>query len=193
VPTSARRRRSPAAIESPTPSAPGRRAGQAYGSHRCKHIAEQVDEVIAIPLPTQCADCSGKLEQEGTQPRYHEEIVRKMIGRCFDIPICRCTVCQLRVQPRHSLQTSDALGAAVVQVGPDALALGVHLNQGFGLPHADVATVLQYGSGLQVHRRTICRAVDRVARKGQPTWKDLRQAARRSLVNGIDETRWPSA
>lgn len=77
-----------------------------------------------------------------------------------------------------------------MQLGPDALALGVHRNKGLGLPHADVAAVLQHGYGLQVHRSTICRAVDRVARKGQPTWKALRQAARRSLVNGIDETGW---
>jgi Transposase IS66 family len=64
----------------------------------------------------------------------------------------------------------------------------VHLNKGLGLPHADVVAVLQHGYGMQVDRSTICRAVDRVARKGQPTWKALRQAARRSLVNGIDET-----
>jgi hypothetical protein len=48
-----------------------------------------------------------------------------------------------------------------------------------GLPHADVAAVLQHGYGMQIHRSTICREVDRVARKGQPTWKALRQAVRR--------------
>ena len=174
----------------PKPKRPGRKAGQAYGSHRRKHIPEQVDEVIAVPLPAQCPDCGGKLTQEDTQAQYQQEIVRKTIWRRFDIPICRCTVCQRRVQPRHPLQTSDALGAAAVQLGPDALALGVHLNKGLGLPHADVAAVLQHGYGMQVHRSTICRAVDRVARKGQPTWKALRQAARGSLVNGIDETGW---
>jgi transposase len=174
----------------PKPQRPGRKAGQAYGSHRRKHIPEQVDEVIAVPPPAQCPDCGGKLIREDTQAQYQEEIVRKTIWRRFDIPICRCTVCQRRVQPRHPLQTSDALGAAAVQLGPDALALGVHLNKGLGLPHADVVAVLQHGYGMQVHRSTICRAVDRVARKGQPTWKALRQAARRSLVNGIDETGW---
>jgi transposase len=174
----------------PNPQRPGRKAGQAYGSHHRKQIPEQVDEVIAVPPPAQCPDCGGKLIREDTQAQYQQEIVRKTLWRRFDIPICRCTVCQRRVQPRHPLQTSDALGAAAVQLGPDALALGVHLNKGLGLPHADVAAVLQHGYGLQIHRSTICRAVDRVARKGQPTWKALRQAARRSLVNGIDETGW---
>ena len=33
-------------------------------------------------------------------------------------------------------------------------------------------------------------AVDRVARRGEATWHALRDAARRSMVNGIDETGW---
>jgi transposase len=43
---------------------------------------------------------------------------------------------------------------------------------------------------LRVHRSTICRAVERVARRGEPTWHALRDAARHSLVNAIDETGW---
>ena len=34
----------------------------------------------------------------------------------------------------------------------------------------------------------ICRAVERLARRGDETWQALRDAARRSLVNAIDET-----
>ena len=56
------------------------------------------------------------------------------------------------------------------------------------MPHADVAAVLRDGFQLEVNRSTICRAVDRVARRGEPTWHALRDAARRSMVNGIDET-----
>ena len=54
----------------------------------------------------------------------------------------------------------------------------------------DVAAVLQDGFQFQVNRSTICRALDRVARRGEATWHALRDAARRSLVNGIDETGW---
>src|SRR6516162_8249505 len=63
-------------------------------------------------------------------------------------------------------------------------------NKGLGMPHADVAAVLQDGFQLQVNRSTLCRAVDRVARRGEATWHALRDAARRSMVNGIDETGW---
>jgi transposase len=64
------------------------------------------------------------------------------------------------------------------------------MNKGLGMPHGDVAAVLQDSFGLRVHRSTICRAVERVARRGQATWHALRDAARRSLVNAIDETGW---
>lgn len=171
------------------PQPPGRKPGAAYGQHHRKSIPEHVDEVIRVPAPTQC-ECGGKLEVESIQSQYQQEIVRKTIWRRFDIPVCRCPVCHKRVQGRDPRQTSDALGAAAVQLGPDALALAVEMNKGLGMPHADVAAVLKDGFHLQVNRSTICRAVERVARRGEATWHALRDAARRSLVNGIDETGW---
>ena len=127
---------------------------------------------------------------ERIESQYQQEIVRKTIWRRFDIPICRCQLCHKRVQGRDPRQTSDALGAAVVQLGPEALALAIKMNKELGMPHADVAAVLQDGFQLQVNRSTLCRAVDRVARRGEPTWHALRDAAQRSMVNGIDETGW---
>jgi transposase len=171
------------------PKPPGRKSGKAYGQRHSKAIPEQVDEVIAVPPPAQC-ECGGKLEVESIQPQYQQEIVRQTIWRRFDIAICRCTVCRKRVQGRDPRQTSDALGAAAVQLGPEALALAVQMNKGLGMPHADVAAVLQDGFQLRVNRSTICRAVDRVARRGEATWHALRDAARRSMVNGMDETGW---
>lgn len=171
------------------PKPPGRKSGNAYGQRHSKAIPEQVDEVIAVPPPAQC-ECGGSVEVESIQPQYQQEIVRKTWWRRFDIAIGRCTVCHKRVQGRDPRQTSDALGAAAVQLGPDALALAIKMNKGLGMPHADVAAVLQDGFQLGVNRSTICRAVERVARRGEATWHALREAAQRSLVNGIDETGW---
>jgi transposase len=173
----------------PNPKPPGRKSGSAYGQRHSKAIPEQVDEVIAVPPPAQC-ECGGSVEVESIQPQYQQEIVRKTIWRRFDIAIGRCTVCHQRVPGRDPRQTSDALGAAAVQLGPEALALAVQMNKGLAMPHADVAAVLQDGFQLRVNRSTICRAVERVARRGEATWHALRKAAQRSLVNGIDETGW---
>jgi transposase len=171
------------------PKPPGRKSGSAYGQHSRKAIPKQVDEVIAVPPPSHC-ECGGELEVERIESQYQQEIVRKTIWRRFDFAIARCKKCHKRVQGRDPRQTSNALGAAAVQLGPDALALAVKMNKELGMPHADVAAVLQDGFQLQVNRSTICRAVDRVARRGEAIWHALRDAARRSMVNGIDETGW---
>lgn len=171
------------------PKPPGRRPGAAYGRRYGKAIPKHVDEVIPVPLPARCS-CGGRVKVEKVEPQYQQEVVRKTIWRRFDIAIGRCRACARRVQGRDPRQTSDALGAAAVQLGPEALALAVRMNKGLGMPHGDVAAVLQDGFGLRVHRSTICRAVERVARRGEATWHALRDAARRSLVNAIDETGW---
>ena len=171
------------------PRPPGRKPGAAYGRRYGKAIPKHVDEVIGVPIPARCS-CGGHVKLEKVEPQYQHEVVRKTIWRRFDIAIGRCRACGRRVQGRDPRQTSDALGAAAVQLGPQALALAVKMNKGLGMPHGDAAAVLQDGFGLRVHRSTICRAVDRVARRGQATWHALRDAARRSMVNAIDETGW---
>jgi len=171
------------------PQRPGRKPGAAYGTRHSKPRPDHVDEVIAVPAPVRCA-CGGALAVEKIESQYQHEIVRKTVWKRFDVTICRCTVCHQRVHGRDPRQTSDAFGAAAVQLGPDALALAVTMNKRLGLPHADVATVLRDGFGLHVNRSTVCRAVTRVARRGEATWHALRDAARRSLVNAIDETGW---
>src|SRR5437867_3748130 len=104
------------------------------------------------------------------EKQWEREIVRKPIWRRFDIDIGHCEKCHKRVQGRDSRQTSDALGAAKVQLGPEALALAVRMNKDLAMPHADVAAVLRDGFQLQVNRSTIARAVDRVARRGALVW-----------------------
>ena len=174
----------------PNPQRPGRKSGAAHGPHSHRPIPDQVDEEIQVAAPEKCPDCGGPLTVESVDTQYQEEIVRRTYVRRFHIPICRCQQCAKRVQGRHPLQTSDALGAAAVQVGPEAVALGVLMNKSMGLPHADAAAILQHGFRLRMSPGGICRAIERVARKAEATWHALRKAARRSLVAHMDETSW---
>jgi transposase len=172
------------------PKLPGRKSGAAHGTHHQRPIPDRIDEEIFVPVPKQCPACGGPLTVERMESQYQEEIVRRTWVRHFHIPICRCTRCHKRVQGRHPLQTSDALGAAAVQVGPEAVTLGVLMNKSLGLPHADAAAILKYGFGLSLSRGGICRAIQRVARKAEATWHALRDAAQRSRLAHIDETGW---
>jgi transposase len=172
------------------PKSPGRKSGKAHGTHHQRPVPDHVDEEIQVNAPAQCPDCGGPLTVERVESQYQEEVVRRTYVRRFHIPICRCDQCQKRVQGRHPLQTSDAIGAAAVQVGPEAITLGVLMNKAQGLPHADAAAILQQGFGLTMSRSGICRAIQREARKAEATWHGLRDAARRSTLAHMDETGW---
>ena len=80
-------------------------------------IPERVDDEISVPLPTQSEYSGAPAIYDETQSQFQEDIVRQTVVRRFDIQIGHCASCGGRVQGRHPLQTSDAVGAAHVQIG----------------------------------------------------------------------------
>src|SRR2546422_739997 len=122
--------------------------------------------------------------------RLKQEIVRRTFVRRFDIAVGRCRRCGRRVQGRHRLQTSEAVGVGNVQLGPEALTLAAVLNKQMGLSLGHTRQALVYGFGLQVSRSGLCRALARMANKAASSYSGLLQAARQSLVNSVDETGW---
>jgi transposase len=130
------------------------------------------------------------VEAESCETQYQEEIVRRTIVRRFDIAVGRCCRCQRRVQGRHPLQTSDAVGVGNVQLGPEALTLAAILNKQMGLSLGHTRQVLSYGFGLEVSRGGLYRALARMAGRAEPTYEGLVETARQAPVNGMDETGW---
>ena len=130
---------------------PGRRAGAAYGRQASRPRPAQVDEHYAASAPAACPDCGGAVEVTRVASQYQEElpVVRPVVRR-FDVEVGHCSQCQRRVQGRHVLQTSDALGAAGVQLGPGVVALVVELHTEMGVPLAKVAHLLRTTFGLQL-------------------------------------------
>jgi transposase len=172
------------------PKHPGRKPGRLYGRQACRAIPSRVDERIAVPLPECCPHCGGGVKLEGSETQYQEEIVRRTIVRRFDIAVGRCRKCQRRVQGRHRLQTSDAVGVGSVQLGPEALTLAAILNKQMGLSLGHTRQVLSYGFGLEVSRGGLYRALARMAGRAEPTYDGLVETARQAPMNGMDETGW---
>src|SRR5437870_3051924 len=172
------------------PNRPGRKSGSDYGQRAFRAVPKRVNEEIAVPLPKKCPHCGGRVVHDDTQPQFQEDIVRQTIVRRFEVETGHCTGCGGHVQGRHPLQTSDALGAAHVQVGPQALTLATHLTKQMGISHERAAQVLAWGYDLRVSRSALCRAMARLSQKAEPTYEELRGAARRSFVNHLDETGW---
>jgi transposase len=172
------------------PKRPGRKPGGGYGRQACRPTPSRVDERIMVPLPENCPHCGGGLAPEGCEAQYQEEIVRRTIVRRFDIVVGHCRRCHRRVQGRHPLQTSDAVGVGNVQLGPEALTLAAILNKQMGLSLGHTRQVLSYGFGLEVSRGGLYRALARMAGRAEPTYDGLVEAARQAPVNGMDETGW---
>ena len=170
---------------------PGRRAGARYGRQACRRRPAQVDETHAAPVPAACPDCGGAIEVTRVASQYQEEIpeVRPLVRR-FDIEVGHCSQCQRRVQGRHALQTSDALGAAGAQLGPGVVALVVELHTEMGVPLAKVAHVLRTTFGLQVTPDGLAHLLHRTARDAAPTYTALCEQVRNSPVVTPDETGW---
>jgi len=124
------------------PKRPGRKPGRGYGRQACRPIPARVDERITVPLPERCPHCGGGVEQQDCKTQCQEEIVRRTIVRRFDIAVGRCRQCQRRVQGRHRLQTSDAVGVGNVQLGPEGLTLAAILNKQMGLSLGHTRQVL---------------------------------------------------
>ncbi len=165
------------------PKRPGRKPGRRYGRQACRPIPQRVDEQIAVPLPEQCPHCGGGVEPASCEAQYQEEIVRRTIVRRFDIAVGHCCDCHRRVQGRHPLQTSNAVGVGNVQLGPEALTLAAILNKQMGLSLGHTRQVLSYGFGLEVSRGGLCRALARMAGRAEATYEGLALPSQQSYAN----------
>ena len=173
---------------------PGRRAGPTYGRHGTRPVPHRIDARHEAALPVGCPACGGEVQGTHVVSQYQEDlpVVRPVI-REFRVHVGACAQCGRRVQGRHPLQTSDALGAAAVQIGPEAAALVVILHKSFGLPLAHVVTLLRERFGIHVTRGGLVHVCARTAARAAPTYDALCAQVRGSPVVSPDETGWKVA
>jgi transposase len=176
------------------PKKPGRKSGPAHGrhAHRPPPPPDRIDEVLDAPLPAACPGCGGSVRPTGLATQYQTEIPRRPLIRRFDLHLGCCCGCGQRVQGRHPLQTSDALGAAASQLGPDAQAAVISLNKTFGLSHAKVAAVFETLFGIRLTRGASAQIVLRAAERLEPADEEICQRVKESdcLTDGRVQTGW---
>lgn len=174
------------------PATPGRKSGEEHGrhGHREPPPADQVTECLEAPLPADCPHCRGELVETEIVHQFQTEIPRQPIRRQFNIHVGECQACGKRVQGRHALQTSDALGAAASQVGPDAQAAAVLLNKEAGLSCGKVAAVFAGMFGLDLSRGAVDQIVLRAADRLEPDYQLILEQVKESEQVTPDETGW---
>ena len=173
------------------PRRPGRKPGRAYGRRGQRPTPTVVHETHDVRLPSTCPACGDRVRETHVAAQYQEDLppVQPVVRR-FDIHVGRCRGCHRRVQGRHPLQISDALGAAAVHLGPQAIALALRLNKQFSLSFGKIATVFRTRFGLHITASALVRALHRAAAKGHPTYAALSETVRTSPVVVPDETGW---
>ncbi len=116
---------------------------------------------------------------------YQTEIPCRVIYRQFHIHIGCCEECGQRVQGRHDLQTSDALGAGTSQLGLNLQAAIAFLNKRCGLFHGKI--VQFFRELVTVKTRSCFRAAASAARHplcGPPP-RQANDSAKESQFNHI--------
>lgn len=170
---------------------PGRRTGAAYGRRARRPQPRRVDETYTASLLPMCPACGGAIHLTHIARQYQEDLpmVRPVVRR-FDVQVGCCAACGRRVQGRHPLQTSDALGAANVHLGPGAVTFVVLMHTQFGVPLEKIATVLRERFGLTVTASGLAQVLHRTAGRAAPTYAALCEQVRGSPMVSPDETGW---
>lgn len=176
----------------PDPKKPGRKSGDAHGKHghRPPPPPDQVAERHQAPLPEACPHCHGQLIETGTAEQFQTEIPRVPLIRQFTVHIGHCDACGRRTCGRHSLMTSDALGAAASQIGPDAQAAVALLHTQAGLSHGKVAAVFDALFGIRLTRGASAQINGRAGIRLEPEYRPILASVRASRQLAADETGW---
>lgn len=173
------------------PRKPGRKRGGDYGVKARRAAPETIDEVHEAPLPDRCPHCDGRrVNLERVDQQYQTEIPTRAIHRQFNVAVGCCAGCGGRVQGRHPLQTSDALGCCASQLGADAQALIVHLNKEAGLSHGKISRLFKTCFGIELSRGGACQAMLRAARRCEGAHDAIVARVRESDWAVLDETGW---
>jgi transposase len=172
------------------PKKPGRKSGEAHGRHGHRFAPAHIDRELDAPLPGCCPDCGGGIIFERFDEQFQTEVpeMQPRVTR-FVVGIGRCARCARRVQGRHLEQTSDALGAAGSQLGPNARGFGHWLHYVLGLSFAKAASVLAR-LGVPVTAGALSSGAQSTGRALAPTTKEIVAKVASSDVVVMDETGW---
>ncbi len=173
------------------PRTPGRKGGAAYGRQAVRTKPPRVDEWVQVPCPLICLDCGGPIRLEGKGTQYQVDLPQvRPRATAFEVHYGRCEGCGRRVQGRDRRQVSDALNVGRVHFGPSVVSWAACLNKIHGLSYGRIAQVFSDMFGLDVERSTLARGLERLARKANPTYEQLKTELRQSLEIYPDETGW---
>lgn len=174
------------------PKRPGRKSGSEHGRHGHRLAPPDPQLTLDAPLPACCPHCGGDVEHVGDADQFQTDLpaVGSPLTIGFKVGVGRCRSCGKRVQGRHPAQTSDALGAAGAQIGPNAKAWAAWLHYSLGVPFAKISRFFAERLGLTVTAGAICQAAQSSSTDLVAVNNQIRARVNASPVVAADETGW---
>jgi transposase len=174
------------------PKRPGRKSGEAHGRHGHRVAPADPERTLDAPLPSCCPDCGGEIAHVRDADQFQTDLPALPPAQTtrFKVAVGRCINCGKRVQGRHREQTSDALGAAGAQIGPNAKAWAAYLHYSLGIPFAKIARFFAERLGLSVTAGAICQSSQSTSTDLVPVTTEIRDRINASPVVAMDETGW---
>ena len=165
----------------PDPKAPGGKPGDAQCRHGHRPVPDAINETYEAPLPDRCPDCGGDVAEDRLDEQYQTESPRKPPRSQVQHTLRPRR--RLRQAPAGAAMTSRLVtppGAARSQLGPNAQAASVHLNEHAGVPHGKIAAGFGQLFGVGVTRRACAQVVSRADRKRTPAYREIADRLRNS-------------
>ena len=172
------------------PKRRGRKRGKRYGVRGSRPVPKS-DRVVHVPAPLYCGECQAAAKLHEQRKQWQTDLApMAAVTTEYQIDVSRCTKCGWLLHVRHPEQTSDARGAAAVQIGPRAIAFAAKLNKECGVSYGRIADIFERGFGLKTNRSTLNRAVMRLADRLAPAYEEIAEHVRNSPMLSPDETGW---
>ena len=174
------------------PKTAGRKKGKLHGRHGHRLAPPDPDRTVDAVLPGCCPGCGGDVVLERVAAQFQTDLplLPPPATTRFLVQIGRCRSCGKRVQGRHREQTSDALGAAGAQIGPNAKAWAAWMHYSLGIPVAKIARFFDHRLGLNVTAGALCQAAQTTSTALVPVTAEIRDRVNDAPMVVMDETGW---
>jgi transposase len=174
------------------PKRSGRRSGGMHGRHGHRLAPAGADRTLDALLPPACPHCGGEVEHDRDADQFETDL--PVLGppavTRFRVQVGHCRRCGRRVQGRHWEQTSDALGAAGAQIGPNVKAWTAWLHYSLGVPFAKISRFFTERFGLPVTAGALCQSSQSTSTALVPVHTEIRQRVNNADMIVMDETGW---
>ena len=171
------------------PKKPGRKPGSKYGRQAVRAIPVP-DKTFEAPCPEQCP-CGGKVGAEGSIDLYqvghsaHPTRDLEVVGGSWPLPGV-WSACPWPASAADFEGVRGGHGAFRARL----LAFAAFQKMICGVSYDKIRLGFEQMLGFPVARSTLCRAMQRLARRAKPTRDALVEALRASPVVYADETGW---